>query len=410
MIRKIYQHFMKDSLYRNSLYLMASTFIMAVFGFFFWMINARLFTTEQVGLATTIISVMSLITSFSLLGLNTGLIRYLPKSKRKNDKINTCFTGIVLTTIIISTIFLLCLKTFSPRLLFIKENLYYALSFILFMVFNSSAGLIDSIFIAFRKAKFVLLKNTIFSVLKLILPFFLVTLGAYGIFASWMIALIIGFSVSFIILIYKFNYQPQPVFYESIIKKIGRFSFGNYIAGFLGGLPTMVLPLMISNLISPETTAYYYMAMMIASLLFVIPQATTQSLFAEGSYNGKELKQYVKKATKIIALILIPAILITIFFGKYILLAFGKDYSTRGFRFLQILALSGVFISFNSVFGTILRVRHKIKELIFISIIGAFSILGLSYLLLSRGLLGIGLAWIIGQGVVSLGYFWLIGR
>jgi len=59
---------MKDSLYRNSIYLMTSTLIMAVLGFVFWMVNARLFTTEQVGLATTIISVMGLITGFSVLG------------------------------------------------------------------------------------------------------------------------------------------------------------------------------------------------------------------------------------------------------------------------------------------------------------------------------------------------------
>lgn len=409
-IKKIYNNLIKDSLYRNSVYLMLSTFIMAVFGFFFWLINARLFTTEQVGLATTIISVMSLITSFSLLGLNVGLIRYLPKSKRRNDKINTCFSATALVTIIISTLFLLGLKRFSPKLLFIKENLYYALLFIFFMVFSTSSAMIESIFIALRNTKFVLVKNTIFSILKLVLPFFLIALGTYGIFSSWMVALIIGFGVSFTILVRKFNYQPQPVFYESIIKKIGRFSFGNYIAGFLGGLPTMVLPLMITNMINPETTAYYYMAMMIASLLFVIPAATTQSLFAEGSHNGKELRQYVKKATKIIASILTPAILITVFFGKYILLAFGENYSAEGFRFLQLLAVSGGFMSVNRIFETILKVKHKIKELIFVSVVVALSILGLSYLFISKGLLGVGLAWIIGNMVVSLVYLVIVKK
>lgn len=202
----------------------------------------------------------------------------------------------------------------------------------------------------------------------------------------------LGFLVVFIILIVRFNYKLKFVSYDSIIKKIFPFSFGNFIAGFLGGLPMMILPLMMTNLVDPETTAYYYMAMMIATLLFIIPGATADSLFAEGSHNEKEMKAHIKKAVKIISLILIPAILITIFFGKYLLLLFGKEYSTGGFRLLQLLALSGVFVSINYTFGTILRVKHRIKELILISFVAALLILGLSYLFLARGLLGIGLA------------------
>lgn len=44
---------------------MLSTAVQAFFGFFFWVINARLFTTEEVGIATTLISVMALIGTFS---------------------------------------------------------------------------------------------------------------------------------------------------------------------------------------------------------------------------------------------------------------------------------------------------------------------------------------------------------
>ena len=61
---------------------------MVVFGFFFWIINARLYSAEQVVIGTTLISIMTLISSFSILGLGNGLIRYLPTSERKNKKIN----------------------------------------------------------------------------------------------------------------------------------------------------------------------------------------------------------------------------------------------------------------------------------------------------------------------------------
>jgi O-antigen/teichoic acid export membrane protein len=65
---------------------MLSTGVMAVFGFFFWIIDARLYSAEQVGIGTTLISIMILISSFSILGLGNGIIRYLPTSERKNKR------------------------------------------------------------------------------------------------------------------------------------------------------------------------------------------------------------------------------------------------------------------------------------------------------------------------------------
>src|ERR1035437_7011030 len=107
IISKFYNHLSNDSLYRNSIYLMLSTAVMSFFGFFFWIINARLFKPEQVGIATTLISVVTLISSFSLLGLNSAIVRYLPTSERKNKKINTSFTLIVLTSALMALIYLI---------------------------------------------------------------------------------------------------------------------------------------------------------------------------------------------------------------------------------------------------------------------------------------------------------------
>jgi O-antigen/teichoic acid export membrane protein len=196
------------------------------------------------------------------------------------------------------------------------------------------------------------------------------------------------------------------VFYDSIIKKIGKYSFANYLAGFIGGLPTLLLPLIILNNLSPETAAFYYIAMMIANLIFIIPSAASQSLFAEGSYNEDNLKPQIKKSIKITCLLLIPAIIITVFVGKYVLLLFGKAYSAEGFRFLQILAFSGIFVASNSIFSSIWRIKKKMRQIIVRGAIGAIITLSLSYLFISQGLglLGIGYAWLIGQVGITLLY------
>ena len=403
-ISKFYNYLANDSLYRNSIYLMLSTGVMAVFGFFFWMINARLYSAEQVGIGTTLISIMTLISSFSLLGLGNSLIKYLPTSDKKNEKINTSFTLVGLTSIFISIFFLVFLKTFSPRLLFVRESIIFSLLFILFIVFSSLNIISESVFIAYRSSKFVLIKNTISSIVKLILPIFLVALGAYGIVVSMGIAMVVAFLVSLVFLILRFNYLPKPIIDRIVVKRMTKFSLGNYIAGFIGGLPAMVLPILITNSIGAKFSAYFYLDMMIANLLYIIPMATSQSLFAEGSYSERDLKIQLKKAIKIISLLLVPAILVTFLFGKYILLAFGKEYSSEGVIFLQILAISGIFISINCIGNSIFYIKHRIKLIILVNFIGTSIILSLSIMLIHQNLLGIGVGWILGQGTISVIY------
>ncbi len=409
-VKSIYTHFFSDSLYRNSIYLMLSTAIMAFFGFFFWMICTRLYTPEQVGIATILISVAGLISGFSILGLNVGLVRYLSHSDNKNSIINSSFTLNAIITVLLSVIFLLGLNFFSPKLLFLKSNLFYVVSFILFITILSLNNLIESIFIAYRSTKYILLKNSVLSITKLVLPLLLVAFSAYGIFTAVGIANIIAFVLAICLLMYYFKYQPKISINIAAVKKIGTYSFVNYIAGFFGGLPVMLLPLIIINKIGAAEAGYFYIALMIANFLFIIPQATTQSLFAEGSYREEEMREHIKKSVKITTLILLPAILVIIFFGNYILLAFGKSYSIEAFRLLQIMVLSSVFIAINSTCGTILRVRNKIKELIVLGLFINIIILSLTYLFIGSKLFGIGAAWFVSQVVISIIYLYFVLR
>ena len=412
-ISKFYKLLANDSLYRNSIYLMLSTGVMAVFGFFFWIINARLYSAEQVGIGTTLISIMTLISSFSLLGLGNSLIKYLPTSGKKNEKINTSFMLVGLTSIFVSIFYLVFLKIFSPKLLFVRESIIFSLLFILSIVFSSLNTISENVFKAYRSSKFVLIKNTISSIAKLILPIFLVALGAYGIVVSMGIAMAIAFLVSLVFLILRFNYLPKPIIDRIVVKRMTKFSLGNYIAGFIGGLPAMVLPILIINSIGAKFSAYFYLDMMIANLLYIIPTATSQSLFAEGSYSETELKVHLKKAIKIISLILIPAILVTFLFGNYILLAFGKKYSSEGFILLKLLSISGIFISINTIGGTILNIKIKIKLLILLSLINTTVILSLSVFFIKMnlfGVVGVGIGWIVGHGIISVIYLLFIKK
>jgi len=188
-----------------------------------------------------------------------------------------------------------------------------------------------------------------------------------------------------------------------IIKDIRRYSAGNYFANLLGAAPALILPIMIVNLLGAEQNAYFYVALMVAGLLFAIPGAVSQSLFAEGSHFEAPLGVNVRRSFRFIFLLLIPAIIVLLLAGKWLLLAFGATYSANALMLLWILALSSLFIGVNNVYFTILRVRGRIRELVALCGFIAFAVLVGSYFITpATGIIGVGYVWIAAQGLVSI--------
>lgn len=393
---------MTDPLYRNSIFQMASTFILGALGFVFWMIIARLYKAENVGIATTLISIMTLLSSFSLLGLSSSLNRYLPKSVNRNKLINSAFAIVTLVSLLASIMFILGLQIFSPPLLFLRSNAFYIVTFTIFITFCSWNSLVESIFMAFRSASFLLLKNTIISILKLGLPFVLIAFGAYGIFASNASALALGVLTSLIILILKFKIRPAFSLDLALAKETTAYSFANYITIFTFNAPSVILPIIILNILSAEYAAYYYIASTIQNVLQIIPFATTQALLTEGSYNEAELKVHIKKALAIIAVILIPSIVLIVFCGNIFLRFFGQNYAVQSFQFLQLYSVSTIFTSLLLIANAINNVKHRKKTLVISNVIASVLTLWLSYAFASDKLVGIGWGWILGQAIAGL--------
>ena len=409
-VEKVSRHIMTDPLFRNSFFNMASTFILGALGFVFWIIIARLYRTEDVGIATTLISLMTLLSSFTILGLNVSLNRYLPKSDHKNELINSSFVIVTLVAFFACVVFFLGLQSFSPQLIFLRSNIFYIILFTLFVTCCSWNILIDSIFMAFRAAKNILIKNTIISVLKLIFPFALTAFSAYGIFAANSAAFAIGVFIAFAILLLTFKIRPSISVNVSLVKETSAYSFANYIADFMFNMPFLVLPVIILNELSAKYAAYYYVAAMLQNVLRIIPLATAQALLTEGSYDETELKNHVKKAVITISAILLPAIAIIILGGDLLLRVFGKNYADESFHFLQIYSVSTIFAAFLLIANAIMNIKHQIKSLVISNTIAAFLTLYLSCSFISGGLLGIGWGWILGQAIASLVSLFLITR
>ena len=397
--------YLKDPLRRNSFFLIVANIVMALFGFLFWMVAARLADSDkEIGLATALVSAIVLLTTFSRLGVDIGLIRFLPNEGNKQSIINTSLTIVGLFSILVALIFVLGLRVWSPALLFVRENILYLL---LFALFTGAASLMtllqQGVFVALRTTKFSFIMQAVAG-LRLLLLVFLASFGAFAIFSSWGIALCVAFMVG-IILIRRLEpkYRPLPGVNKKIVNDMLHFSLGNYIAESFKELPGCLLPLLVVNILNPEMGAYFYIAWTIAGIVFMISYATNFSLLAEGSYQPEKLRSNVIQSTKFIFLLLIPIILVIFFFGDLLLSFFGEAYSKEGLKLLWILAFSGIPLALNTIYITTKRIQKQVKPIIYIYIFIALFTIGVGYVLMrGMGLVGIGVAWILSNSIVTL--------
>jgi len=161
------------------------------------------------------------------------------------------------------------------------------------------------------------------------------------------------------------------------------------------GAPTVVLPIIVVNLLGPEQNAFFYIAWMVASLLIAIPNGVSRSLFAEDSHFENKLRENVIKSLKFTFLLLVPAIILLILVGKWLLLAFGQSYLVNALHLLWILIIPCLPLGINHIYSTILQATDRIKELLIIWGFIATGTLVVSYLIMPTiGIIGIGYAWL----------------
>src|SRR4051812_27118300 len=80
-LRRQLRDHLRDPLYRNSYFLMASAGLNATTGFAFWLLVAHLTSTRNVGIAAGIVSAVAFLSYLTSLGLPVGLLRHLPSGE-----------------------------------------------------------------------------------------------------------------------------------------------------------------------------------------------------------------------------------------------------------------------------------------------------------------------------------------
>ena len=383
---EVRQH-LKQPLIRNSFFIMASSFVAAGFGFFFWMIAARFYSQADVGIATALMSSMGLLILISRLGLDQSVIRFFP-TRDKNRVLGTAVLVPTAVALGAGLFFIATVDVLAPELAIVRT---IAPLYLVILGAYSITWVFEGAFNALRKSEHYFALNLLYGTRILFLvP--LVFLGAVGIFGAFGLSFILGLVLA-LVLLARCSVRPTPCVDRVFLREAWQFSAGAYVAGILMSAPNMLIPIMVLNVLGAESTANYYITYAIVSILFMIPYAFTTSLFVEGSHGG-EMKRSVLRTLASMFLLLVPAIIGLSLFGEQILNLIGKDY-VEGMALLRVLAASALFVSICQTFISIAKVRNDIRSLVVLSGFISVALLGLGYAMMNRfGLIGMGYAWL----------------
>lgn len=394
-LRQLRYH-LDDPLYKNSIFIFTTRVLTVVVGFIFWMMAARLYSVEDVGLAVALISSATLINLFSTLGIEHSIIRYFSTYSMAKT-INSSVLIVTLTSLVIGVGYSIALILLSSNLAFINNPVYLFI-FVAFGVISTIAVVTGNIFIAMRKTLYYLVQNVFISARVLFLiP--LIFLGSFGIVGSTMVAYIFAFIFVLFILskFIRFNFKVD----RDYVLNSFSYSSRNYVATLLSEVPFLLMPVIVLHLLGEADAAKYYIAFSIGSFLMQITYTISTSLFVEGSH-GESMKKNVIKSGVAIYSLLVPAFLCIFLFGEYLLNIYGTEY-VASFDLLKLVALSSFFQAIYSLYCAIQKVRMGMDSIVKLNLIMFCLFLALSYVLMGVfGVTGVGYAMVITFIVIDL--------
>jgi O-antigen/teichoic acid export membrane protein len=402
-------HVIRTPMYANANALLANQILSAGIGFVYWVIAARLYDEATVGASNAVISTLLLISGVAQLGFGGGMTRFLPRAGKQTRRlILVSYAAVVATSVVLSLGFVAFGGALGLRGV-LGEGPLVAVWAVAAAVLWSIFRLQDQVLIGLRQAKWVLIENTLYNVMKLVLLVVGVHLmGRAGLVGSWFLPtpLVIVLCTWLVFGVYTRSRRIGPAPQGAVpltVREVATSSGGDHVGSLVAEAASRLLPLLIIAVLGDVATAYFTTAWLVATTLGLLAGSMTDSFTAEAAGDRANIGHYSRHIMRYMAVIIVPAAAILGIGAPIILTMFGKGYASEGATLLRWLCLSGPLIVFNTWYIAYARVVGRIPQVIWIQSVSSALLLGLSYVLLQPlGIAGVGVAWLLSQAVIAL--------
>jgi O-antigen/teichoic acid export membrane protein len=393
-------------LHRNGYALVASAALNAALGLLFWLIAARHYSAHALGIQSSAISALLLLSGLAQLSLNNVLVRYVPVAESRTRKlVGIAYCVAVTASVVAGLIFALASTFLSPALHFLRDDLVWLVGFVVATAGWTIFALQDSVLTAMRRTVWVPVENGLVALARI--PLLLGLAAGYktaGIFVAFVAPTLVAVLVVNAYIFGRFATVHVARSRRELprLSALIRYGFGNYTATIFFLATTALVPLLVVNRVGATATAYFAVPWAIAIALQVVAANFGSSLTVESVLDRAKIRVYARLVLiRVIALV--GALVILIFVAApYVLSALGSDYERQGTSLLRWLAVASLPNALVAVAISVARAVDKAWVVASLQGAGCVVLLVLSYFLLPRmGIEGVGVASLVSQ-LVSL--------
>jgi O-antigen/teichoic acid export membrane protein len=394
----------------NTSAMMGTMLITSGLGALYWLLGARFFDTEAVGLAGASISSMSLLGTAGMLGLGTLLIGELPR--QRGQEISFIATALLiagLTGGLCGGLFALIAPRVSPNLQPFAADMPTAAIFILGVSVTSVTMVLDQALIGLLRGSLQLWRNAAFAVIKLgALVGIAVWLGGENwrtMYATWIIGNLLSLLGLGGFIVWRWpGLQGRQLWPQwHLLRRFGRTALGHHALNMALQLPGLALPLVVTSLLSATANAYYYAASIAAGPFFFGTLALVTALYAVGSRSPEALTQRIRFTLGVAFGAAVAGNLVLLFTAELIMRLFGSGYAAEAGLTLKLLGLCIFPIIIKDHYVTLSRIHGRLMGTAVLATAGGGAELGLAALgAITYGLSGLVLGWLAALTIESL--------
>lgn len=360
-LRRLASH----DLLANAASMIGTTMITAGLGFVYWWLAARRFSQESVGIASALISVMSLLGTLGMVGLGTLLIGELPR--RPDQRAPLIVTALVVAGAVSAALGVgfaigapLVLAGFSA----LADGAGAVLLFTAGVFLTGVTFVLDQAMIGLLRGQLQLWRNAIFAVSKLVvlalMGWWAANSGGMPIYTTWTIGNLISIVGMGLIVVLAGARIPLSKPQWGLLRRLPGAALGHHALNLALQLPGLALPVIVTTILSATLNASFSMSWLLLHLVFAIPYTLTMALYAAGSADRATFAHKIR-LTLGVALALGVLSNIVMWLGADLFLGvFGRAYAEQAGWSLRIMGL-GVFpLIVKDHFVAVRRVHDRI--------------------------------------------------
>lgn len=401
------------SMLPNSLALIAAKVATLGLGFLFWLLAARLFSPHDVGLTAGVVAAVMLCTQFALLGAGAAVISLYPEhAAAPRQLLHSAVNLVVISSALFGLAFVVLAVGAFPKLGVVGSSAGYTVLFAAMSIFGTVAILLDQLSTTLRRGDEALGRGVLNGVLSLVTLAVLGVLArdanSMAIFACWVLGGAAACALGAVQLrrgVARYRWRAELDL--GLARRLVVVGLPNHLLTLADRAPGLVLPVIVTELLSPTMNAFWYAVWMMAWVVFVIPVQVGMTLFSEASHQPAAIDRLVRHGLRVGLGLGAAAAVAMAALASVALALMGPRYASGGTSALRVLVLGVIPAAVIQMYYARSRAGRRLGEAIAAATVsGTVTVAAAAVAGARWGLEAMAVAWVLAQSLAAGWALW----